>query len=278
MPSIDWFVDVQTGKGIGNFLGNWHSTMAEAMMALGILADDRARYNKGVKLYHATVADYLKWGRGSTAYNRILGECTETMRDMYHAQFGLGGLLQAAEIAWQPDEDLYSSNDFALAAALELHARINLAYISNKDPSKLPPGYKFYDAMPPAPAGTRWQLNIGKQMWSAVDTRTGAWVSDLNDGIKYMLGVGFLPTGWEMGYNHYVGRLGMKLPETAALLARSWPEWQEFHWGLGTLTHANSAQYLWRSGITATSLCTTGIQSNTTLDSATGLQSDITTA
>jgi hypothetical protein len=29
-----------------------------------------------------------------------------------------------------------------------------------------------------------------------------------------------------MGYNHYVGRLGMRLPETAALLARSWPEWQ----------------------------------------------------
>jgi hypothetical protein len=29
-----------------------------------------------------------------------------------------------------------------------------------------------------------------------------------------------------MGYNHYVGRLGMKMPETAALLARSWPEWQ----------------------------------------------------
>jgi hypothetical protein len=37
---------------------------------------------------------------------------------------------------------------------------------------------------------------------------------------------GFLPTGWEMGYNHFVGRLGMKMPETAALLARSWPEWQ----------------------------------------------------
>jgi hypothetical protein len=37
---------------------------------------------------------------------------------------------------------------------------------------------------------------------------------------------GFLPTGWEMGYNHYVGRLGMRLPETAAMLARSWPEWQ----------------------------------------------------
>jgi hypothetical protein len=44
--------------------------------------------------------------------------------------------------------------------------------------------------------------------------------------VCYAVFAGFLPTGWEMGYNHYVGRLGMKMPETAALLARSWPEWQ----------------------------------------------------
>lgn len=30
----------------------------------------------------------------------------------------------------------------------------------------------------------------------------------------------------ELGYNHYAGRLGISMPETAALLARSWPEWQ----------------------------------------------------
>jgi hypothetical protein len=32
---------------------------------------------------------------------RIKGECTETLRDLPHAQFGLGGLLQVAELAWQ---------------------------------------------------------------------------------------------------------------------------------------------------------------------------------
>lgn len=55
---------------------------------MGILSDDRARYDKGVRLYHATVADYLKWGKGSYAAGRILGETSETMRDMYHAQVG----------------------------------------------------------------------------------------------------------------------------------------------------------------------------------------------
>jgi hypothetical protein len=75
-------------------------------MALGVLGNNRTMYNSGVNLFTSTVADYLKWGKGSFAVQngnmtRLLGECSETMRDMYHSQFGLGGLLQAAEIAWQ---------------------------------------------------------------------------------------------------------------------------------------------------------------------------------
>jgi hypothetical protein len=75
-------------------------------MALGVLGNNRTMYNQGVSVFTSTVADYLKWGKGSFAtqygnITRLLGECSETMRDMYHSQFGLGGLLQAAEIAWQ---------------------------------------------------------------------------------------------------------------------------------------------------------------------------------
>lgn len=54
-----------------------------------------------------------------------------------------------------------------------------------------------------------------------------------------------------MGYNHFVGRLGLKMPETAAILQAYWPEWQEFHWGLGSLTHGDTAGVLWRSGVKA---------------------------
>jgi hypothetical protein len=38
--------------------------------------------------------------------------------------------------------------------------------------------------------------------------------------------IGFLPAGWEMGYNHFSGRLGLNMPETAAILQAYWPEWQ----------------------------------------------------
>lgn len=80
-------------------------SLAEAWMSVAILSDDRPRYNKAVQLYHATVKDYFKWGRGKyrnySGVLRVVGEATETLRDIYHTQFGLGGLLQTAEMAWQ---------------------------------------------------------------------------------------------------------------------------------------------------------------------------------
>jgi hypothetical protein len=60
-------------------------------MSYGILTDNRARYDKGVQLLQATLQDYLKWGRGGFAESgRMIGECSETLRDIYHSQFGFG--------------------------------------------------------------------------------------------------------------------------------------------------------------------------------------------
>ena len=104
--------------------------MAECMMAAGVLLDDRPRYDKGVALYRTTVQQYLRWGRGQYAASdmyptgRAIGEATETLRDVYHTEFGLGSLLQAAETAWVQGQDEYGAGGHALAAAMELHARV----------------------------------------------------------------------------------------------------------------------------------------------------------
>jgi hypothetical protein len=57
-------------------------------MAVGVLTDDKLRYRKAVNLYHATVRDYTKWGRakGFRDGGRVLGETSETLRDIYHTQ------------------------------------------------------------------------------------------------------------------------------------------------------------------------------------------------
>jgi hypothetical protein len=80
-----------------------------------------------------------------------------TVQDIYHSEFGLGALLQTAEMAWQQDVDLYSTAGFALVSAMELHARIINAWDAGKQEALLPEGFRFYDnSMPPPPTGTQW--------------------------------------------------------------------------------------------------------------------------
>lgn len=154
-------------------------------------------------LWHEGCAVYcMLWEPHSVVHCicRLFLRCVQTLRDLYHSQFGLGGLLQMAEIAWQQDEDLFSSSSHALAAAMETHARIINAWLAGKNAAMLPPGFRWFDgAMPKAPPGCRWAFNIKKQLWTAVNASSGAFVADLKDGLKYALGVSFLPTGWELG-------------------------------------------------------------------------------
>ena len=114
---------------------------------------------------------------------------------------------------------------------MELHARIINARDSG-DASMLPQGFKFFEDMPKAPSGCAWAWDIRTQKWTSWTTGAGGkkFCSELKDGFKYLLGVKYLPNGFEIGYNHYAGRLGMDMPETAALLKRYPVDWHEFCW------------------------------------------------
>ncbi|GBF87978.1 hypothetical protein Rsub_00690 [Raphidocelis subcapitata] len=257
MPQMDYYADVITPNalvlGRRALYGNWHASVADAMMSVGVLADDRDRYEKGLALYRVTVKEYFKWGRGYEA-GRVLGEATETLRDVYHTLFGLGSLMQAAETAWGQNEDAFAESGHVLAAAMELHARIINAKLA-EDESMLPDGFKFFESMPPPPENCTWRWDIESQRWSSFDAATKGKCSELDDGFKYLLGVKYLPNGFELGYNHFAGRLGMNLPETAKLLAQNPVDWYEFCWGLSTITHADSAKELWRAGVKRAALC-----------------------
>jgi len=257
MPQMDFYIDVATPDAIKGgrktTYGNWHASVADCMMAVGVLADDRPRYDKGLDVYRTTVQEYFKWGRNGYAPNRILGEATETLRDIYHTLFGLGSLIQAAETAWGQNDDVYGESGHVLAAAMELHARIINADTA-KDESMMPPNFRFKASMPPPPVNCTWKWDFESQLWSSYDAnRTKC--SDLDDGLKYAIGIRYLPNGFELGYNHFVGRLGMKLPETAKLLQQNPVDWFTFSWGLATLTHADTARSLWRPGVKHSTLC-----------------------
>lgn len=64
---------------------------------------------------------------------------------------------QVAEMAWQQDIDLYSTANYSMVAALELHARIINA---GRNEALLPPGFKFVENMPKPKEGTIWKFDM----------------------------------------------------------------------------------------------------------------------
>lgn len=78
-------------------------------------------------------------------------------QDVYHSLFGIGALLQAAEMAFQQNTELFSTAGFALVSGMELHARIINAWDAGRKEDMLPPGMKFYEtSMPRPPTGAQW--------------------------------------------------------------------------------------------------------------------------
>lgn len=187
MPQMDWFVNE---SDLGNLHSNFHAAIIEAMAAVAVLSDDRGRWQKARTVFDMTVQRYLRWGKDMWAVGHVLGECTETQRDIFHTQMGLAGLLQTAEMAFQQDEDWYSSNNHALVAAVELHARIVRAAVEQNE-GMLPQGFKFFESMPLAPKGTFWKFDLDRQVWAAINSSTGVRAHDKpDDGFKYMVSLG----------------------------------------------------------------------------------------
>lgn len=75
-------------------------------MAVGVLTDNATLYEQGVELFEATTHSYLRWGRyKGWKEGRILGECSETLRDIYHTQVreseaGVGGGMRGVYVLY----------------------------------------------------------------------------------------------------------------------------------------------------------------------------------
>jgi hypothetical protein len=110
--------------------GNWQTTMIETRMLLGLYrgeAKGRVEYDTAVD-YALTLLD---------AYTLVDGEkalTAETCRDVYHAGFGIAGLVEMAELAWQQgDERLYAYDGTRLAKVVEYHSKIHRGVLTNAD-------------------------------------------------------------------------------------------------------------------------------------------------
>jgi len=112
-------------------VGNWHFSQICARMQVAILREDAAEWAWCIKKYPEAL--------NKTLVNKLcVGEVAESCRDLSHAQFLLGGAIQAPEIAFHQGVNLY---DDRLLAAFELQARLMM--------QQIPPGFTADDIHTP---------------------------------------------------------------------------------------------------------------------------------
>ncbi len=177
---------------IGHYWANWDLCTMASIMAIGILCDDRAKFDETVDYF------YHGEGNGSLAkaipyvYNDVgLAQWQESGRDQGHSLMGIGLMGTICEMAWNQGVDLYGAEDSRFRKACEYVARYNLGY-------EVP--YTTYT----------WTNGV-----HCLNTEQTV-ISEGGRG-------GGRPV-WARVYNHYAKRRGMAMPNTREMLARSGPE------------------------------------------------------
>lgn len=201
-PQCHGFLSNHSGRCSSYFWANWDACNIGALLAMGVLCDNRAIFNEGVEYFEHGA------GMGSISnavpflYSRNFGQWQESGRDQEHAQLGVGLLGSACQVAWNQGVDLFGYADNRLLAGAEYVAKCNLSYPASSIP------YTFYDNCAEA---RQYALSIN--------------------------GLGRLDRPvWELIYNHYVVLRGLVAPYSTALAGLMRPEGGSGdHFGYGTL-------------------------------------------
>lgn len=185
------------GANISNYWANWDLCNMASAMAIGVFCDRRDIYERA--------ENYFKYGAGNgsiynavpkiyeaieSCYNISIGQWQEAGRDMPHTELGIGLMATVCEIAWNQGDDLYgwANNRFMYAAE----------YIAQYEIGNDVP-FTIYN----------WRTGTGWGKWSEHSVIAG------RSGTRSV---------WEMVYNHYVNRLGYKLPGIEAIAEKNRPE------------------------------------------------------
>lgn len=205
-PVCDNFLKNHNGSCISNYWANWDACNIGAVMAIGVLCDDTAKFNQAVTYYQSGAGMGSIMNAVPFLHAGGLGQWQESGRDQEHAQLGVGLLGAVCEMAWKQGVDLYGYSNNRLLAGAEYTAQYNLW-------KSVP--YTFYNNC--QPANNKWPSINGR---GRLDDR---------------------PV-WELLYNHYVVRRGLSAPNTTAMARLMRPEHgSPDHFGYGTLTFTLNA-------------------------------------
>jgi hypothetical protein len=223
-----------TGVKVAHYYANWDLCNTAAVMAIGVLCDERALFDEAV--------DYYKNGAGSGAIAQAvyyvhpghMGQWQESGRDQGHCVLGVALCGALCEMAWNQGVDLYGWDNNRFLMGAEYIAKSNL-----KDSSG------SYNVVP--------YVRHANEIVKGAAAQTVLSVS----------GIGNVRPCWALVYNHYVRRRGLAAPYTEQFAALVAPEGGGGNYGTtsggydqlgyGTLTHTQeaSAAGTGASGLTA---------------------------
>ena len=135
-------------------------------------------------LYQTSI-DYFLHANDNGALPRYVsetGQCQETGRDQAHAQLGLGALCETCEMAWVQGDDLWGALDNRMMLGIEYSARYNLGY------------------------------DVPFETWTDCTGLYNDWTEPGS------MGRGRIRCIYDLSYNHFVKRKGLKMPYTKKLL------------------------------------------------------------
>ena len=135
-------------------------------------------------IYQASIDYFLHANDNGSLPNYIseTGQCQETGRDQGHAQLGLGALCETCEMAWEQGDDLWGAIDNRMMKGIEYTARYNLGY------------------------------DVPFETWTDCTGLYNDWTEPGS------MGRGRIRCIYDLPYNHFVKRKGLKMPYTKKLL------------------------------------------------------------
>ncbi|MGH3734561.1 MAG: alginate lyase family protein [Micromonosporaceae bacterium] len=203
--------EVINGKGCFN--GNWELIMMDASIGIAVFLDDRASFDKAVRIWRGRVpayvyqtsdgsipkappncpskdtrAEIIAYWHGQETF--VDGLAQETCRDFGHTGWGLAAAVNVAETAWHQGINLYGEMSQRLSDGVYFHARYEL----NSAPS---------------------------------------WLC----GGSVKRGFGSVT---EVAYNHFHNRLGYDMPTTQRYTESKRPANANYFRAWETLTHADN--------------------------------------
>ena len=179
------FLTHHNGAKIDHYWANWDLVNMSSMLAIGVLTDRREIYNEAL--------EYFRKGEGNGSITHFvwklhegdLGQIQESGRDQGHATMCIGLIGAFCQMAWNQGDDLFSFDDNRVLKGAEYVAQYNLG----KD-------------VPYAPYSN----------------------SDVKQPVISEVGRGTIRPIWELLYNQYVVRKGLKAPNIEAFAVKVRPE------------------------------------------------------